>query len=149
MACFLFNKQKTTILIPKVEEIDKVTIYVISVKIASVEWTVKHRYNDFVKLHETLVVDHCVTKDMLPPKKIIGNRDPVFVEARRTGLEEYLTSVVSFLQQTMPRVLAVFLDFHKYDILFLLQEMSMLYLSEAEKMLSESRSYTFSPLQVC
>uniref|UniRef100_A0A1B6DLI2 PX domain-containing protein n=1 Tax=Clastoptera arizonana TaxID=38151 RepID=A0A1B6DLI2_9HEMI len=148
MACFLFNKQNSKINIPKTEEIEKVTFYLINVRVNFVEWTVKHRYNDFVKLHETLVIDHCVAKDILPPKKIIGNRDPLFVETRRGALESYLTSIVNLLQQTMPRPLALFLDFQKYDILFLLQEMSLLYLNEAENLLSESKSHKFSALQM-
>lgn len=148
MACFLLNKDSITITIPKFEDINKITIYEITVTIGSVHWKVKHRYSDFVTLHEKLVMDHCVSKDLLPPKKIIGKRDPSFVEKRRIGLENYITAVVSFLKEAMPRTLALFLDFHKYDILFLLQEMSFCFFNEGDFILSKSKRFKFNPLQV-
>lgn len=148
MACFLLNKNDFKITIPQVEEMDGVTIYIITVRVGQYVWTVRHRYRNFDKLHEKLVTDHCVTKDILPPKKIIGNRDPAFVEKRKTALEVYLSDVVHFLQHTMPRILIIFLDFHKYDILFLLQEMSVLFLNQGELILAKSRNYTFNPLQL-
>lgn len=148
MAFFLLNKTNISLKIPKVEDFDRVTFYVILVKVGSVSWTVEHRFSDFVSLHETLVTDHCVNKDILPPKKLIGKRDPAFVEKRRCGLESYIRSVVSFLLETMPRCLALFLDFHKYDILFLLQEMSSSFLKEGDVILSNSKRYKFNPLQV-
>lgn len=148
MACFLLNKSNISLTIPKVEDFEKVTFYVILVKVGSVSWTVEHRYSDFVSLHEKLVTDHCVTKDILPPKKMIGKRHPAFVEKRRCGLENYIKTVVSFLQETMPRSLALFLDFHKYDILFILQEMSSSFLKEGDLILSNSKHYQFNPLQV-
>uniref|UniRef100_A0A1B6MTC8 PX domain-containing protein n=1 Tax=Graphocephala atropunctata TaxID=36148 RepID=A0A1B6MTC8_9HEMI len=148
MACFLLNKSNITITIPKVEEIDKVSFYEIFVKVGTVSWKVKHRYSDFVNLNDKLVIDHCVNKDILPPKKIIGKRDPVFVEKRRVGLENYLMSVITFLRETMPRTLAEFLDFHKYDILFLLQDMSSSFLRDGDSILLQSKRYQFNPLQV-
>uniref|UniRef100_A0A1B6MMQ2 PX domain-containing protein n=1 Tax=Graphocephala atropunctata TaxID=36148 RepID=A0A1B6MMQ2_9HEMI len=148
MACFLLNKSNITITIPKVEEIDKVSFYEIFVKVGTVSWKVKHRYSDFVNLNDKLVIDHCVNKDILPPKKIIGKRDPVFVEKRRVGLENYLMSVITFLRETMPRTLAEFLDFHKYDILFLLQDMSSSFLRDGDSILLQSKRYQFNPLQL-
>lgn len=148
MACFLIGKDSISLTIPCFAEINKITFYEIFVKIGPVSWKVNHRYSDFVTLHEKLVMDHCVSKDILPPKKIIGKRDPKFVEQRRIGLENYLTAVVSFLKEAMPRTLALFLDLHKYDILFLLQEMSFCFLNEGDFILSKSKRFKFNPLQV-
>jgi len=103
MACFLSNRHDTEITIPNVENNENISIYIIMVRVGSISWTVPHRYNDFVELHEKLSSDHGLAKDILPPKKVIGNRDPAFIEKRRGALEVYLTSVVSFLQRTMPR----------------------------------------------
>ncbi|XP_054262499.1 nischarin [Macrosteles quadrilineatus] len=148
MACFLFNKDRVYIHIPDVCDVDKVTFYNIVVKVGDFSWKVKHRYNDFVTLHDKLVVDHCVSKDILPSKKLIGKRDPVFIQKRRLGLETYLSNVVNFLKETMPRELAMFLDFHKYDILFLLQEMSSTFLRDGDAILSKEKSFKFNPLQL-
>ncbi|KAJ9599010.1 hypothetical protein L9F63_010467 [Diploptera punctata] len=92
--------------------------------------------------------DHGVAKDILPPKKVIGNKEPTFIEKRRAALELYLSSVVNFLQRAMPRELALFLDFHRYDILFLLQNLAMQFFEEGDSLLQNSTSYTFTPFQL-
>ena len=148
MACFLINRHDTEIKIPNVEKNDNVTIYLIKVRIGNVTWTVPHRYSDFVELQEKLVTDHGVAKDILPPKKVIGNREPAFIEKRRAALEVYLSSIVNFLQRAMPRELALFLDFHRYDILFLLQNLAMQFFQDGDSLLQMSTSYTFTPFQV-
>lgn len=136
--------------IPEVElqQPENYMVYIISMEVGPVSWKVRHRYRDFVELHEILVADHGVTKDLLPPKKVIGNRDPVFVEKRRSALEMYLASVLTFLQQTMPRELAKFLDFHKYDVLFMLQEMAISFFEGGDDYLRVSRDGDFTPLQL-
>lgn len=148
MASFLQNKDNTEITIPQANEVGKITYYTIFIRVGNITWTVDHRYSDFALLHDNLVIDHCVTKDILPPKKLIGKRDPTFVEKRRQGLEVYLASVVNFLKETMPKLLTEFLDFQKYDILFLLQEMSSLFMKEGDLILSSSKNFKFDPLQV-
>lgn len=150
MATFLANKHCTKVSIPEVElqQPNNYMVYHIAVEVGSVSWKVSHRYKNFVDLHEKLVADHGVAKDLLPPKKVIGNRDPVFVEKRRSALEVYLASVLTFLQQTMPRELALFLDFHKYDVLFILQELAVTFFEGGDEYLRMSKDYEFSPLQL-
>ncbi|XP_022189395.2 nischarin [Nilaparvata lugens] len=148
MACFLVHNNDTTITIPQVENTNNIVFYIINVKVGPVEWSVKQRYNGFLELHEILVSDHSVAKDLLPPKKIIGNKDPVFIEKRRAGLETYLQTVITFLQKRMPRELVIFLDMHSYEILFLLQEFSMFLFQEGENLLFASKKYTFCPLKL-
>lgn len=148
MACFLVHRNDTKVSIPDSETISNVVYYNIVVSVGPVHWKVRQRYNGFLELHETLVADHSVPKDMLPPKKLIGNKDPTFIESRRKGLEEYLSAIISFLQKRMPRELVLFLDFHLYDILFLLQEFAIYLFREAEFLLFMSKKYKFCPLKV-
>ncbi|XP_012279727.1 nischarin isoform X2 [Orussus abietinus] len=109
---------------------------------------VKHRYSDFAELHESLVNEHCVAKDILPPKKLIGNKSEAFVEKRRLGLEEYLNAVYVYLKKMMPRELALFLDMHIYDTFFVLQNMALQFVTEGDALLRASKSYTFTPIQL-
>ncbi|ENN74261.1 hypothetical protein D910_03526 [Dendroctonus ponderosae] len=70
MACLWRNQNRSSIEIPSTEEFSSVTYYVIHVTVGEVKWKVKHRYNDFFNLHSKLVVDHGVSKDILPSKKL-------------------------------------------------------------------------------
>jgi len=108
----------------------------------------RSRYNDFAELHEKLVSEHCVEKDILPPKKLIGNKCEAFVEKRRQSLELYLNIVYNYLKKAMPRELAVFLDLHVYDIYFLLQSMALEFFTNGSTLLQTSSSYKFNPIQV-
>ncbi|XP_030759449.1 PX domain-containing protein kinase-like protein isoform X2 [Sitophilus oryzae] len=55
-------------------------------------WKINKRYNDFLKLHQSLQVSG-IPLD-LPPKKLIGNMDPQFISERQKGLQTYLNSVL-------------------------------------------------------
>lgn len=90
--------------------------------------------------------EHCVEKDILPPKKLIGNKCEAFVEKRRLSLEVYLNAVYNYLKKAMPRELAVFLDLHAYDIYFLLQSMALEFFTRSDALLQAS--YKFNPVQV-
>ena len=81
------------------------------------KWEVRRRYNEFLSLHEKLV-DVGVDKDGLPPKKILGNKDPAFLIKRRKELETYLQSTFHFLEKNVPTVLADFLYFDKVLTIF-------------------------------
>lgn len=148
MACFWLQQNETRINIPQVEEIGTVTYYKIEINIADIQWTVMHRYNDFLDLHNLLVIEHGVAKDILPPKKAIRNKCPVFIETRRKGLENYLKTILNYLKRTMPRIFVEFLDFHLYDIFFLLQSLAFQFYFEGDSVLLSSKPYSFNPLQV-
>lgn len=148
MASFIQHGDETKITVPRVQVSDKCTLYEIQVEVGPVRWTVLHRYNDFVHLQEVLVSEHGVAKDLLPPKKAIGNREPSFIEKRRIGLEHYLSTVVRYLQKAMPKELASFLEFYDYDITFLLQKLAVKFFLQGEAMLLKNRSHTFTPLHV-
>ncbi|XP_071452427.1 nischarin-like [Hetaerina americana] len=148
MACYMKNKHNTSIRIEQVELVDNYTLYHITVDVGTTSWIVAHRYSEFVDLNDKLISDYGVSKDLLPPKKVIGNKDPVFIEKRRLGLEEYLRTLLNFLQLTMPKELAVFLDFQFYDILFLLQNLAMKFFNDGDNILQKSRNYTFNPLEL-
>ncbi|KAK6625870.1 hypothetical protein RUM43_006169 [Polyplax serrata] len=146
MACFFRNGDRLKISIPRVEERDKCTFYEIQVESDTVKWSVFHRFKDFVQLHEVLVSGHSVAKDLLPPKKVIGNKEPSFIEKRRSGLEIYLTTVVRFLQKTMPKELASFLDFQYYDIIFLLNNLAEEFFIQDDTI--QLKSHVFTPLEL-
>lgn len=148
MACLWRNQSRSSIEIPSTEEFSNVTYYVIHVIVGEVKWKVKHRYNDFFRLHSKLVVDHGISKDILPSKKVIGNKSNEFIESRRRALEEYLQNILVFLKRTMPKVFVEFLNFHVYDIYFLLQELSVKCFAEADFILSTTRTFSMSPLEV-
>lgn len=86
----LNDKNKFEVAIPLVEMVDKVNHYNIEIHLGECIWTVSHRYSEFADLHELLITHHGLARDLLPPKKIIGNKDPSFVEQRRKDLELYL-----------------------------------------------------------
>lgn len=148
MACFNNNRHETTVDIPEVIPVDNYMSYHIIVKIGDIYWSVYHRYSDFAELHDKLVSEHSVPKDILPPKKVIGNKEPTFLEKRRSDLCQYLRTVLNFLQIAMPLELAVFLDFHRYDTQFLIRHMAIQFYDQADNLLELSRSFTFNPLQV-
>lgn len=148
MACFWLHQHESSIKIPKTEEIGNVTFYVIEVTVGQTNWQVMRRYNEFYELHSQLIVDHGVVKDDLPPKKVIRNKCPIFIETRRQGLESYLQKLLSYLKQTMPRIFVDFLQFNMYDIFFLLQNMALQFYNVADSVLLTSNSYNLNPLQV-
>ncbi|KAJ8950350.1 hypothetical protein NQ314_007885 [Rhamnusium bicolor] len=111
MACFWFNQNKTRIEIPSTEEIANVTFYKIQVFVGEFNWTVNHRYSEFYQLHNQLVVDHGVSKDILPSKKVIRNKHLMFIENRRKGLEEYLQKILIFLKTNYAQVVCRFFTF--------------------------------------
>ncbi|XP_019865926.1 nischarin isoform X3 [Aethina tumida] len=148
MASFWNNYNETVIDITGVEEISNITYYIIRVTVGDIKWTVSHRYNDFFEMHNKLVIDHGVSKDILPSKKVIRNKCPVFIETRRKGLENYLKNVLHYLKRTMPKIFVKFLDFHLYDVFFLLQDMADKLFNEADSILDSTKSYTLTPIEL-
>ncbi|KAL0113462.1 hypothetical protein PUN28_012547 [Cardiocondyla obscurior] len=148
MACLLQNQENVHLKIPSVETIEGATYYCIEVAIASIKWTVKHRYSTFAALHDNFVVKYCVEKDIFPPKKLIGNKCEAFVEKRRQSLEVYLNVVYNYLKKAMPRELALFLDLNEYDIHFLVQSMALQFFITGDTLLHASTSYKFNPVQL-
>eukprot|EP00735_Rhodelphis_limneticus_P007646 TRINITY_DN20230_c0_g1::TRINITY_DN20230_c0_g1_i1::g.30313::m.30313 TRINITY_DN20230_c0_g1::TRINITY_DN20230_c0_g1_i1::g.30313 ORF type:complete len:514 (-),score=40.82,sp/P28178/PK2_DICDI/46.39/6e-106,Pkinase/PF00069.20/2.9e-68,Pkinase_Tyr/PF07714.12/1.1e-31,PX/PF00787.19/6.9e-18,APH/PF01636.18/9.8,APH/PF01636.18/0.002,Kinase-like/PF14531.1/1.1e+02,Kinase-like/PF14531.1/0.0017,Pkinase_C/PF00433.19/9.6,Pkinase_C/PF00433.19/0.3 TRINITY_DN20230_c0_g1_i1:290-1831(-) len=67
-------------------------------------WTVYRRYNDFHELYQRLL-DEGYELPELPPKRILGNFDPEFLEHRRDQLDTWLSSVMSiiFALETTPQ----------------------------------------------
>jgi hypothetical protein len=120
------------IYIPEIVNEESITYYVIIVEIEEVRWEVKRRYNEFLSLHEKLV-EVGVDKEGLPPKKLLGNKDPAFLIKRRKELETYLQSTFHFLEKNVPTVLADFLHFDKYESHFILRNLaSEIYARELE-----------------
>lgn len=148
MACFWLNQNDCKVEISSTDEINGITYYEIQVTIGDIQWKVKHRYSEFFELHNQLIQEHGISKDLLPSKKVIRNKSPTFIESRRKGLEEYLLKILVFLKKTMPKSLVDFLHFNLYDIYFLLHDLSSNLFVEADDILYSKKPYTFSTLEV-
>lgn len=148
MSSFINHREDSRVSVDEATTKDNVTYYKIAVKVGTVQWTVLHRFSDFVELHDKLVSDHGLAKELLPPKKVIRNKTPKFVEQRREALCEYLKNVFNYLRLTMPSQFAQFLDFHLYDIFFLLQVLAKKLFLEGDKLLQNERSHHFTPVEV-
>lgn len=149
MSCYTqYYKDDASVTVYDSEDVDNVTFYKIRVNINKVTWTLTHRYKDFDELHSRLVVDHGVTKDLLPPKKAIRNRCPKFIEQRREGLDTYLKSVFNYLQLTMPREFATFLEFPQYDTLFIFQHLALKFFIEGDKILASGEFFELFAIEV-
>lgn len=64
------QKSKSIKSIEKLIPFAGTTYYNIHVSIGSVNWTVRHRYKEFVELHTKLVNGQSIGRDLLPPKKV-------------------------------------------------------------------------------
>lgn len=148
MACFWSNQNDCRIEIPSTEEINGITYYKIQISIGDIQWKVDHRYSEFFEIHNQLIQEHGISKDLLPSKKVIRNKSPSFIEMRRKGLEEYLQKILVFLKKTMPKILVDFLHFNLYDINFLLHDLSSKLFLEADNILLSKKPYIFSTLEV-
>lgn len=147
MSCYVQYCRECNIAICKAEtDIDGVTYYHIKVNVGDVTWSVQRRYKEFLELHKKLVNEHTVTKDILPGKKIIGNKEPNFIERRRVGLEIYLQTILSFLQKSMPEELLEFLEFDKYDVILIVKKLAIEFFQNGDDYLLNDNSFNFNVL---
>uniref|UniRef100_A0A8C3N6C3 Nischarin n=1 Tax=Geospiza parvula TaxID=87175 RepID=A0A8C3N6C3_GEOPR len=128
------------------ELVETYTVYIIQVSVGNHQWTVKHRYSDFHDLHEKLVSEKKIDKNLLPPKKIIGKNSKSLVEKRQKELEIYLQTLLLKFPVTAPKVLSHFLHFHLYpcNIVF---DPELLCFS-GEQLLMAGEVFTIRPLQL-
>nr|XP_019552417.2 nischarin [Aedes albopictus]XP_029724561.1 nischarin [Aedes albopictus] len=148
MSNYQLHSNETSISIPRIITVDSVNYYEVLVKCGHVMWTVNRRYRDFDDLHAKLVQERSVAKDKLPPKKVIGNKSPTFLKKRQEALEQYLKEMLTFLKVTMPREFVEFLEFHRYDIIFLSQNLANCFFLRGESFLAKSKKYGFSVLEL-
>ena len=138
------QEHKVSITVPEVITSEEgVTLYQVVVEVGPVVYRVKHRYSEFESMHSK-IVENGIEKDLLPPKKLIGNKDPAFIMKRRKDLENYLQTVYHFLEKSLPRVLAEFLDFPTYDIHYVLQDLASHYHETDLRSVSHVYSFMFS-----
>lgn len=147
MSCYMQYCRECNIAITKAEtDTNRVTYYHIKVNVGDVTWSVQKRYKEFLELHNKLVSEHTVTKDILPGKKIIGNKEPNFIERRRVGLEIYLQTVLSFLQKSMPEELLTFLEFDKYDVILIVKKLAIEFYQNGDDYLLDDNGFNFNVL---
>lgn len=149
MSCYLQHSRECNITISRAEtDADRITYYEIKVNVGDISWIVRKRYKEFLELHRLLVNEHTVTKDILPGKKIIGNKEPNFIERRRVGLEIYLQTVLSFLQKSMPEELFAFLEFDKYDVILIVKKLAAEFFQNGDSYLLNDDGFNFNVLQL-
>lgn len=85
---------------------------------------------------------------VLPPKKLIGNKDPEFVEQRRAQLDIYLTNVLQLLGRNPPDDLAQFFNLHEYEIMFMLKKLAVDIFEKGDQILCSGTPFILSPYQV-
>ncbi|XP_027980166.1 nischarin isoform X3 [Eumetopias jubatus] len=130
------------------ELVDTYTVYIIQVAVGSHEWTVKHRYSDFYELHEKLVAERKIDKNLLPPKKIIGKNSRSLVEKREKDLEVYLQTLLAAFPGVAPSVLAHFLHFHLYEINGITAALAEELFEKGEQLLGAGEVFAIGPLQL-
>lgn len=147
MSCFVQHCRECNIVISNAEtDSNQVTYYNIKVDVGDITWSVRKRYKEFLELHKKLVNEHTVTKDILPGKKIIGSKEPDFIERRRIGLEIYLQTVMSFLQKSMPEELFEFLDFDKYDVILIVKKLAVDFFHNGDLYILNDNGFNFNNL---
>ncbi|XP_007950245.1 nischarin [Orycteropus afer afer] len=130
------------------ELVDTYTVYIIQVTDGNHEWTVKHRYSNFHDLHEKLVAERKIDKNLLPPKKIIGKNSRSLVEKREKDLEVYLQTLLATFPSVAPRVLAHFLHFHFYEINGITAALAEELFEKGEQLLGAGEVFAIRPLQL-
>ncbi|XP_038596440.1 nischarin isoform X2 [Tachyglossus aculeatus] len=134
--------------IPGSELVENYTVYIIQVTVGSHQWTVKHRYSDFHDLHEKLIAEKKIDKNLLPPKKIIGKNSKSLVEKRQKELEVYLQTLLIQFPVAAPKVLSHFLHFHLYEINGITAALAEELFHKGEQLLVAGEVFTLRPLQL-
>ncbi|XP_055372565.1 nischarin [Condylostylus longicornis] len=150
MSCHFKYTKETNLSIPRTAENNNKIYYEVKIVIKDVEWSVLRRYREFYDFHEKLTHSegHVIAKSLLPPKKILGNKNPEFVEQRRKLLEEYIQSLLGLFNDKLPRAFIEFLEFNKYDIVYLLQDLSHYFCEFGDSLLLTSKEYNLSSLEL-
>ncbi|XP_075795543.1 nischarin isoform X4 [Pelodiscus sinensis] len=130
------------------ELVESYTVYIIQVNVGSHQWTVKHRYSDFHDLHEKLVSEKRIDKNLLPPKKIIGKNSKSLVEKREKELEVYLQTLLVKFPVAAPKVLSHFLHFHLYEINGITAALAEELFHRGEQLLMAGEVFNIRPLQL-
>ncbi|XP_063147970.1 nischarin isoform X2 [Candoia aspera] len=130
------------------ELVETYTVYIIQVTVGTHEWIVKHRYSDFHDLHEKLVLEKKIDKNILPPKKIIGKNSKSLVEKRQKELEVYLQTLLATFPSAAPKVLSQFLHFHLYEIIGITAALAEELFHKGEQLLMAGEVFHIKPLQL-
>ncbi|VDN06056.1 unnamed protein product [Thelazia callipaeda] len=136
----------------------KYAVYVIKIAIDSIIWTVEKRYSDFFTFDLERFEDR--KKSFLPPKKLIGNLDPEFLDERRIELEKYIRTVIELdlwlqrkrKQHALSSLVAHFLDFQEYEVHAIVEDLSLRLGSYGEDWLAlavmKPKYFEFTPIEL-
>ncbi|OQV23921.1 Polypeptide N-acetylgalactosaminyltransferase 11 [Hypsibius exemplaris] len=94
---WIYSKTKqSTLILNLYREVSGHIEYVVRLFVPHIEsqaWRISKRYNDFATLHASLEAFGLFAE--LPPKRAFGNKEREFVAERQSGLQTYLSSVIS------------------------------------------------------
>ena len=124
------------------------TFYQLQVSVDAYQWVVEHRYSNFAELNSQLVAERLIPADLMPGKRLIGSREPAFVDRRRQDLETYIRRVVTLLQVNLPDALAKFLRLDVYDVGWLLRRQAFLCFVHEGAYVAGQRLLTLTPMEV-
>ncbi|XP_073500525.1 nischarin isoform X2 [Phyllobates terribilis] len=130
------------------ELVENYTVYIIEVYTGVYNWTVKHRYSDFYDLHEKLIAENKIERNLLPPKKMIGKNSKSLVEKRQKDLEVYLQALLTAFPISVPKVLSQFLHFHLYEIHGIAAVLAEELFHNGEQLLVAGEVFHMRPLQL-
>ncbi|XP_067424219.1 nischarin isoform X5 [Emydura macquarii macquarii] len=130
------------------ELVESYTVYIIQISVGTHQWTVKHRYSDFHDLHEKLVSEKKIDKNLLPPKKIIGKNSKSLVEKRQKELEVYLQTLLVKFPIAAPKALSHFLHFNLYEINGITAALAEELFHRGEQLLMAGEVFSIRPLQL-
>ncbi|CAH1788131.1 unnamed protein product [Owenia fusiformis] len=77
------------------EKSKRFTVYKVVVTHAGKSWFIFRRYNEFHSVYEKLKKAFPDANLRLPGKRLFGNLDPDFIKERRTGLHEFIQTIVN------------------------------------------------------
>lgn len=89
-------------------------IYEVVLAYQGKQWTIERRYSEFHALHKA-IGGQIPGNVAFPGKKMVKNKDPKFIQARRKALEEWLAAVLEADGVSSNRPLLEFLEINKQE----------------------------------
>ncbi|XP_066932916.1 nischarin-like [Clytia hemisphaerica] len=125
-------------------------VYKIDVMSQTSHWFVFKRYKEFYNLHQKLIKQYKIPKDLLPPRKITNNMAKETLENRREALEHYLQKLLNSCNTGVRRSedLAEFLDVKSHDVPHVTHDLTRYICKHGQSILLSKEMFRMSPSQL-
>ncbi|CAL4065700.1 unnamed protein product, partial [Meganyctiphanes norvegica] len=147
------NELRVVIVLPP-SELNVELLWIIVATIGSylAEPQIKTKHNDLAELVQ-LSAEQSAGHDCLVARaRELASMPPMFIQCTTfvsiSKILVYIQTIMNFMHHALPRELAEFLDFHHYELTFLLQTLAMKYFMEGDELLMTGKPVTFSPLEL-